>query len=228
MHRPSLKNSFYLGFIGETPSMPNQLRHLVLLEDGTGAYTETGDRLHLCLSQDFERTINAIESKCLRENLEHIFVSDSVPQTSFRLHQHVRVKKFDDKYHNAQIVDLDGSLIKVKFYQRQAQTEIWMHQQSLFIDATSQKEPKRKYEELESGKWELREPTQSKCFASVSFTITYTDRGVHWLSISSLFTVLCPRRWGKLQSKLYHTKSICITIHVRFVEHFDACTSFAS
>lgn len=161
MYRPSSKNSFYLGFVGETPSLFNHLRHLILLDNGTATYTESGDLVHLCLSQDFERTISAIESKCLRENFEQIFLHDSIHQKLFRVNQHIRVKKFDDKYHNAQIVDLDSSLIKVKFYQRQAQTEIWIHQQSPFIDAISPKEPKRKYVELDPSKWPV-EKIESK------------------------------------------------------------------
>ncbi len=134
MYMSSSKQTFILGFICEVPSLDNHLRHLILFDDGTAAYTMTNDRIHLCLCQDFERNSRSIESKLVRENLQELLFKRMFTKKQFQLHNYVRVKKFDDKYHNAQIIDIDCSIMKLKFYERQAQTEIWIHQQSLLIE----------------------------------------------------------------------------------------------
>ncbi|CAF3483956.1 unnamed protein product [Rotaria sp. Silwood1] len=125
-----------LGFICEVPSLHNRLRHLILFDDGTAKYTGDDDLIYLCLCQDFERNSRLVESKLIRQNFEKLLSNKYLHKQKFHIHNYVRVKKFDDKYHNARIIDVDCSLIKLKFYERQAQTEIWMHQYSLLINDT--------------------------------------------------------------------------------------------
>jgi hypothetical protein len=134
MYISSSSKKFSLGFICESPLIDNNFRHLILFDDGTAAYTMTNDRIHLCLCQDFELNFRAIESKTIRENFQELFFNENLNKKQFQMHNYVRVKKFDDHYHNAQIIHTDCSIIKLKFYERQAQTEIWMHRQSVFID----------------------------------------------------------------------------------------------
>jgi hypothetical protein len=134
MYTSSSRKTFSLGFIYEIPSIRNHFRHLILFDDGTAGYTMTNDRIHLCLCQDFEQNSRSIESKIIAENIQELFLNKNLNKKQFQIHNYIRVKKFDDKYHNAQIIDMDCSIIKVKFYERQAQTEIWMHQQSIFVD----------------------------------------------------------------------------------------------
>ncbi|UJR36083.1 hypothetical protein I4U23_028819 [Adineta vaga] len=134
MYTSFMKTKFSLGFIDESPSIYNHSRHLILLDDGTAVYTTNNDRIHLCLCQDFERNSRSIESKSIRKDLEEILFHQKLNKKRYQLHDYVRVKKFDENYHHAQIIEIDCSIMKLKFYERQAQTEIWMHQQSILID----------------------------------------------------------------------------------------------
>jgi hypothetical protein len=116
------------------------------------------DQIYLCLCQDFEQNSRFIESKLIRENFNELLFKQNSSRKEYQIHNYVRVKKFDDKYHNAQIIDIDCSIIKLKFYERQAQTEIWMHQQSSLITDTIMSpidlaspvilQNKRKYDEI--------------------------------------------------------------------------------
>ena len=128
------EKKFSLGFIAESPSMANNLRHLILFDDGTATYTTADDRIHLCLCQDFQRNSRSIELKFVQKDLEEILFHDNVNKKQYELYHYVRVKKFDGNYHNAQITEIDCSTIKLKFYERQAQTEVWMHRRSILID----------------------------------------------------------------------------------------------
>jgi len=120
------------------------------------------DRIHLCLCQDFEQNSRLIESKLIRENLEKLFYNKNLNKKQYQIHNYVRVKKFDDQYHNAQIIDIDCSIIKLKFYERQAQTEMWIHHESSLIDDTIMSpielaspiisENKRKHDEISTSK----------------------------------------------------------------------------
>jgi hypothetical protein len=166
MYITSLTKKYSLGFISELPSMYNHLRHLILFDDGTAAYTKIDDHVHLCLGQDFEQNRRSIESELIRQSFEELLVNNDKRNRNikrFQINNHVRVKKFDDKYHNAQITDIDCSLIKIKFYERQAQTEIWIHQQSILIEAAIMSPievaspiilpTKRKHDEISTGKF---------------------------------------------------------------------------
>ncbi|CAF1263192.1 unnamed protein product [Rotaria magnacalcarata] len=130
----STSKTFSLGFICETPSLYNYQRYLILFDDGTATYTTNNNTIHLCLCQDFERNLRSIESGTLEQNLDKLIYNKNSNKRKFQLQDEVRVKKFDDKYHNARMVDADCSIVKLKFYERQAQTEIWMHSDSLLID----------------------------------------------------------------------------------------------
>lgn len=165
MHISSLTNKFSLGYICEMPSIYNHLRHLILFDDGTTTYTKTNDKIHLCLCQNFEQTSRSIITKSIRDNLEKLLFNKNLNKNQFPIHSYIAVKKFDDKYHNAQIIDIDCSIIKLKFYERQAQTEIWIHQQSSLINDTTMTlveiasptilQNKRKHNEISMGKWSI-------------------------------------------------------------------------
>jgi hypothetical protein len=167
MYISSLTNKFSLGYICEIPSIYNHSRHLILFDDGTATYAKDNDRIHLCLCQDFEQNSRSIGSKLLRENFQELLFNKNLNSKQFQIHNYVRVKKFDDKYHNAQIIDIDCSIIKLKFYERQAQTEIWMHQQSSLIDNTIMSpielaspiilQNKRKHDEISTSKFKKYE-----------------------------------------------------------------------
>lgn len=163
MYMSSTAKKYSLGFIGESPSIENHLRHLILFDDGSASYTNATDRIHLCLCQDFEQNFRLIESKIIRDNLQQILYREDLSKKIFQLNSYVCVKKFDDKYHNAQIIDIDCSIMKLKFYERQAQTEIWMHQQSTLITETIMSpvdlaspvilQNKRKYDQISTSKY---------------------------------------------------------------------------
>jgi hypothetical protein len=162
MYISSLTKKYALGFICEIPSIYNHSRHLILFDDGSAIYTMINDKIHLCLCQDYEQNSRLIESKLIRENFNELLFKQNYPKKHYQINNYVRVKKFDDKYHNAQIIDIDCSIIKLKFYERQAQTEIWMHQQSALITDTIMSsidlaspvivQNKRKYDEISTSK----------------------------------------------------------------------------
>lgn len=185
MFRSSSKQKFLLGFIEETPSIDNHLRHLIVFDDGTAMYSSTEDQLHLCLCQDFEQNVRSIECQSQQENLQGTFFYQPVHERTFRLHQYVRVKKFDHQYHNAQIIAIDNSLVKVKFYQRQAQTEVWMHHRSPLIDPTSPHE--------------LQPSPQSKIFRSVD---------VHCDQIEC--SLLAPSKLSSSVYQFHQCSSLCV------------------
>ena len=116
--------------------MNNHLRHLILFDDGTAIYTSVHDHIHLSLLQDFQQNCGAIESKCVRNNFEEFLILNRRNRNHLHVNTHVRVKKFDHNYHNARITAVDCSIVKLMFYERQAQTEIWMHQRSPLIEDT--------------------------------------------------------------------------------------------
>lgn len=162
MHKSSITKKILLGFICEIPSTYNHRRHLILFDDGTAAYANNSDCIHLCLYQDIERNLRSVELMLLRQDFEKLLFSKNVNQRKFQINNYVRVKKFDGKYHNARIIDIDCSIIKLKFYERRAQTEVWMHLDSLLIDdgiiapidvaSPVILQNKRKYEELSPSK----------------------------------------------------------------------------
>ena len=163
MYTSSSRKNFSLGFICESPSIYNHKRHLILFDDGTTSYTRDNDRIQLCLCQDFEQNCRTIESKLIRQNFKTLLFNKNFHAQKFQIHNYIRVRKFDDKYHNARIIDMDCSMIKIKFYERQAQTEIWIHQYSSFIDDTMMPpielaspvilQNKRKFDEITTGKF---------------------------------------------------------------------------
>lgn len=167
MYMSSTSQKHSLGFICENPSIENHLRHLILFDDGSASYTIASDRIRLCLCQDFEQNSRLIESKLVREDFQQLIVYEHRTRKSFQLNSYVCVKKFDEKYHNAQIIDLDCSIMKLKFYERQAQTEIWMHQQSTLISETIMApvdlaspvipQNKRKYDQMSTSKFRISE-----------------------------------------------------------------------
>ena len=95
------------------------------------------DNLHLCLSQDFHENVRSIELSSARDSIEAKFNDELIEKNAYQVNQYLRVKKFGEKYHNVQIIEIDCSLLKLKFYQRQAQTEIWIHCQSILIESNS-------------------------------------------------------------------------------------------
>jgi len=126
-----------LGFIFERPSLTlNQNRYLILYDNFTAAY-QAHSQLHLCLCQDFRRHLLNIDYQELRAHYQHAFDNQSKTVT-YERGRTLRVKKFGHQYHNVRIIDIDCSLIKISFFERKSQPEIWIHSNSSIIEPTAQ------------------------------------------------------------------------------------------
>jgi len=134
-----------LGFVAERPCpSTNDNRFLILYDDFTAAYHSTSESFHLCFCQDFRRHLLNIESKDLRTFYRKVFhQTDSSIQRKFSLHQIIRVRKFDSNFHNARILQIDHSIMKICFYERKSQKEIWIHNDASIIDSSSPTESLR-------------------------------------------------------------------------------------
>ena len=143
--------SSLLGFVCECPCVEtNDNRYLILYDDFTAAYHSQSD-FHLCLCQDFRRHLLNIDYKDLRTYYQQAFErkSSSLRQ-KYSLNQIIRVRKFDSNYHNARVMEIDCSIIKICFFQRKSQKQIWIHCNAsiiepcpLIVDETSPLESSR-------------------------------------------------------------------------------------
>ncbi|CAF3641045.1 unnamed protein product [Adineta steineri] len=124
-----------LGFILETPcARKNNNRYLVLYDNFT-AYYHTHSELHLCLCQDYRRHLSNIDYKELQLHYQNAFENINKSTSSiYKLNSIIRVRKFGSQYHNARIIDIDCSLIKICFFERKSNPEIWIHAKSSIID----------------------------------------------------------------------------------------------
>lgn len=129
-------SSSHLGFILEQPcSIKNQNRYLVLYDNHTAAYHSQID-FHLCLCQEFAKHLLSIDYIDLRFYYQQIFDNlNRFAPPNWSLGQIIRVKKFGSQYHNARIVDKDHSLIKICFFERKSQAEMWIYSNSSIIQS---------------------------------------------------------------------------------------------
>ncbi|UJR36082.1 hypothetical protein I4U23_028818 [Adineta vaga] len=127
--------SSLLGFIYEKPcSMKNANRYLVLYDNFTASY-QLSTTFHLCLCQDFDKHLLNIDYSDLQTYYRNAFRYRHLSkQLNFSIGMIIRVKKFDGQYHNARIIEKDYSLIKICFYERKSQTQIWIHCNASIID----------------------------------------------------------------------------------------------
>jgi hypothetical protein len=127
-----------LGFVLETPCpKTNNNRYLVLYDNFTACY-HSHSEFHLCLCQDFRRHLLNIDYKDLRSHYQHAFQNlNNSLQSKYTLNSLIRVRKFGSQYHNARIIDIDYSIIKICFFERKSKTEIWIHSNSSTIEQSS-------------------------------------------------------------------------------------------
>ncbi|CAF1173306.1 unnamed protein product [Rotaria sp. Silwood1] len=128
-----------LGFILEKPcSIKNLNRYLIIYDNYTAQYHLQTD-FHLCLCQDFHKHLSNIDYTDLRSYYKHAFKnSNRIQQSNFSIGTIMRVRKFGSQYHNSRIIDKDCSLIKICFYERKSQTQIWIHSKSSMIDSSQE------------------------------------------------------------------------------------------
>jgi hypothetical protein len=129
------RSSSLLGFIIEKPcEIKNDNRYLIIY-DNYSAYYHLQTDFHLCLCQDFDKHLTNVDHAELRTYYQHAFHQSNLSkQTNFLLGTIIRVKKFGTQYHNARIIDKDGSIIKICFFERKSQTEMWIHSNSSIIE----------------------------------------------------------------------------------------------
>ena len=127
--------SSLLGFVYEIPCLEtNNNRYLVLYDNFTARY-HSHSEFHLCLCQDFRRHLLNIDYKVLRSHYQHALQNVTSPTLSkYPLNTVIRVKKFDGQYHNARVIEIDCSIIKICFFERKAKSEIWIHSNSSIIE----------------------------------------------------------------------------------------------
>ena len=133
------RSSSLLGFIYERPCpMKNKNRYLVLYDNFTACY-QTHSDLHLCLCQDYRRHLLNIDYKELRTHYQHVFqnLNHSI-QTKYNLGNIIRVKKFGSQYHNVRVVDIDCSIIKICFFERKSNKEMWIYSDSMIIEQSQE------------------------------------------------------------------------------------------
>lgn len=127
-----------LGFILETPcSRTNCDRYLVLYDNFTALYHGSVD-FHRCVCQDFSRHLSNLDYTELRSFYQHAFEHCNGLKASHLVPGSViSVRKFGTQSHFVRIIDEDCSLIKICFFERKSQAEIWIHRQSPMIETRS-------------------------------------------------------------------------------------------
>ncbi len=123
------------GFVLEKPcSIKNLNRYLIIYDNYTANYHLQTD-FHLCLCQNFEKHMSNIDYTELRAHYRDAFRnSKKSKQYNLSIGTIIRVRKFDTQYHNARIIDKDCSIIKICFFERKSQTEMWIHSNSSIIE----------------------------------------------------------------------------------------------
>lgn len=128
--------SSQLGFILEQPcSIKNQNRYLIVFDNHAAAYHSTVD-FHLCLCQEYSRHLLNIEFADLKIYYQQLFDNlNRFDLPNWYIGQIIRVRKFGSQYHNARIIDKDNSIIKICFFERKSQTEMWIYSNSSIIQS---------------------------------------------------------------------------------------------
>jgi len=80
-----------------------------------------------------------IDYRELKSYYQHAFENfQTFKRSNLTLGKIIRVQKFGTQYHNARIIDKDCSIIKLCFFERKSQTEMWIHSNSSIIEFSSQ------------------------------------------------------------------------------------------
>lgn len=129
------RSSLLRGFIFEQPCpMKNFNRYLILYDNYTAYYHLQID-FHLCLCQDFQRHLANIDYSELRSYYKHMFQNfHRLKQSNWTIGTIIRVRKFGAQYHQARIIDKDCSIIKICFFERKSQPEMWIYSSSSMIE----------------------------------------------------------------------------------------------
>jgi len=127
------------GFVLEKPCSIKNLNRYLIIYDNYTAYYHLQTDFHLCLCQNFEKHMSNIDYTELRAHYRNAFRnSNKSKQYNLAIGTIIRVRKFDTQYHNARIIDKDCSIIKLCFFERKSQTEMWIHSNSSIIEFSSQ------------------------------------------------------------------------------------------
>lgn len=124
-----------LGFILEIPCPKrNRDRYLIIYDDFSAQYHSSKD-FHLCICQDMSRHMSLIDSEDLQVHYQHAFRRvNQIIENHFALGDIIRVRKFGSQHHNARVIEHDQALIKICFFERKSQLEMWIHCQSSMIE----------------------------------------------------------------------------------------------
>ncbi|CAF0956757.1 unnamed protein product [Didymodactylos carnosus] len=129
------------GFIGESPANYNHYRHLIIFDNLSATYHENMGEIHLSLARDFSchlPHLNLSSRIFFRQYFDYILSSTKViPTINFPINTIIRVKHAGN-YHNARIIEKDCSMIKVKFFERKSQLEIWIYSGAIVIEQIDQ------------------------------------------------------------------------------------------
>jgi len=130
------RSSSLLGFILENPCpMKNFNRYLIIYDNYTAYYHLQID-FHLCLCQNFQKHMSNIDYLELRSYYKHAFQNSMTSkQSNWTIGTIIRVRKFGTQYHHARIIDKDCSIIKICFFERKSQPEMWIYSNSSIIDS---------------------------------------------------------------------------------------------
>lgn len=129
--------SSLLGFVYEKPCpIKNGNRYLILYDNYSASY-QNATTFHLCLCQDFNKHLLNFDYNALQTYYRDAFRHcHRTTQSHYRIGMIIRVRKFDGQYHNARIIEKDYSLIKICFYERKSQSEMWIYCHSSIIEAS--------------------------------------------------------------------------------------------
>jgi hypothetical protein len=129
-------SSSLLGFILEQPCpMKNFNRYLIIYDNYSASYHLQID-FHLCLCQDFQKHMLNIDYSELRSYYKHAFQNfNTSKQSNWTIGTIIRVRKFGTQYHHARIIDKDCSIIKICFFERKSQPEMWIYANSSIIES---------------------------------------------------------------------------------------------
>ena len=130
------RSTALLGFILEQPCLVTNNNRYLVLDDSFAARYYTQPEFHLCLCQDFRRHLLNIDYKELRTFYQHAFecTTKNFRLRRFHCHETIRVKKFDATYHRAEVIQLDCSIMKICFFERKSQKQMWIHSNSSIIE----------------------------------------------------------------------------------------------
>lgn len=133
------RSSSLLGFILEQPCLVTNNNRYLVLDDSFAARYYTQPEFHLCLCQDFRRHLLNIDYKELRTFYQHAFdcTTKNFRLRRFTCQDTIRVRKFDATYHRAEVIEIDCSIMKICFFERKSQKQMWIHSNASIIEHVS-------------------------------------------------------------------------------------------